>query len=120
VRWIEGKRVRVAEDKADAFRFADWLIRRDHEEKVILIETKARWHRDAASEKQIALLARLRSGQPISTDLTKVQAKAMIDAMFQQFQFCVVIRYKRALAMSMILDWQALREACCAFPRLQK
>lgn len=60
----------------------DWLIRRDHEEKVILIDTKARWRRDPASEKQIALLARLRPGQPIPTDLTKGQAKAMINALF--------------------------------------
>jgi ATP-dependent helicase IRC3 len=81
-RWIEGKRIRAAEDKADAFRFADWLIRRDHEEKVIFIDTKARWRRDPASEKQIALLARLRPGQPIPTTLTKGQAKAMIDALF--------------------------------------
>jgi ATP-dependent helicase IRC3 len=81
-RWIEGKRVRVAQDKADAFRFADWLIRRDHEEKVILVDTKARWRRDPASEKQIALLVRLRPGQPMPENLTKGQAKAMIDALF--------------------------------------
>jgi superfamily II DNA or RNA helicase len=81
-RWIEGKRIRVTEDKAEAFRFADWLIRRDHEEKVILIDTKARWRRDPASEKQIALLARLRPGQPMPENLTKGQAKAIIDALF--------------------------------------
>ena len=63
--------------------------------------------RSQAEHTSMQLIARKASGN-ISTDIR------------QQFQFCVVIRYKRALAMSMILDWQALREACCAFPRLQK
>ena len=81
-RLIETNAVSEPGDKHTAFRLADSVIRRDHDDKLALLETGARWRRDPASEKETALVARLFPDAEMPENLTKGQAGRLLDAYY--------------------------------------
>jgi hypothetical protein len=81
-RLIETNAVSEPNDKAAIFRLADSVIRRDHDDKIRLLDTGACWRHDPPSDKQIDPLAAKIGREAIPENLTKGAAARALDAYY--------------------------------------
>ena len=81
VTWHEAKKTVIAGDKARAFRLADGLIRKKHSDKLMFVDASMPWRKKPASEKQLALIAKLTKGAA-PQNLTQGDAAILLDSLF--------------------------------------
>lgn len=72
----------LCETMGEAFRRSDKWIHRNRKEQLNLLDAEAAWRKESPTEKQLKWLKKF--GAPITTDLTKGQASAMLDKLFAE------------------------------------